>query len=63
MEETLKKRLERDSLFLSKMVRSFAPFVRIVARFMEARRLHKKFEFLYAKNRRILGKNFYVKNN
>lgn len=62
MEETLKKRLERDALFLSKMARSFAPFIRIVASFMEARRLHKKFESLYAKNRKILGKIFYVKN-
>lgn len=62
MEETLKKRLERDALFLSKMVRSFEPFIRMVASFMEARRLHKKFESLYAKNRKILGKIFYVKN-
>lgn len=65
MEETLKKRLERDALFLSKTVRLLhisKPFIRIVTSFMEARRLHKKFEFLYAKNRKILGKIFYVKN-
>jgi len=43
-------------------VRSFAPFIGIMTSFLEAHRLHKKFEFLYAKNRRILGKIFYVKN-
>lgn len=63
MEETLKKRLERDALFLSKMVRSFAPFIKIMDSFVRAHVLHKKFEFLYAKNKRVLGKNFYIKNN
>ena len=43
-----------------KMIRSFTPFIRIIAPFLEARRLHN--EVLYAKNRRILGKIFYVKN-
>lgn len=65
METTLKRSLERDILSFSKMMRLLLisePFINIVDSLIRARISYKKFEPLYAKNRRILGKNFYVKN-
>lgn len=66
METTLKRRLEKDILSFSKMMRLLLisePFIKIVDSFMRARISYKKFEVLYAKNRRILGKNFYIRNS